>query len=79
MRWDVARRLGQHEVAAKASATDDRGWSDSRGRLCYKQRCVNAHSQFHGIATRYDKTARAFLSMLRIGAAKLQIKAVNTA
>ena len=42
-------------------------------------RCVNALKQFHGTATRYDKTTRAFLSMLCIGAAKLWIKAVNTA
>ena len=53
-------------------------------REAYKQRnlnkrYVNALKQFRGIATRYDKTARAFLSMLCIGAAKLRIKAVNTA
>jgi len=35
--------------------------------------------QFRRIATRYEKTARAYLSMLCIAAAKLWIKTVNTA
>ena len=42
------------------------------------ERCVNALKQFRRIATRYEKTARAFLSMLCIAAAKLWIKTVNT-
>ena len=43
------------------------------------ERCVNALKQFRRIATRYEKTARAYLSMLSIGAARLWIKTVNTA
>jgi transposase len=43
------------------------------------ERCVNALKHFRRIATRHEKTARAFLSMLCIGAAKLWIKTVNTA
>ena len=43
------------------------------------ERCVNALKQFRRIATRYEKTARAFLSMLCIGSASLWIKTVNTA
>ena len=43
------------------------------------ERCVNRLKQFRRIATRYEKTARAFLSMLCIAAAKLWIKIVNTA
>jgi transposase len=43
------------------------------------ERCVNALKQCRRIATRYEKTARAFLSMLCIGAARLWIKTVNTA
>ena len=43
------------------------------------ERCVNALKHFRRIATRYEKTARAFLSMLCIGAARLWIKTVNTA
>jgi transposase len=42
------------------------------------ERCVNALKQFRRIATRYEKTARAFLSMLSIGAARLWIKTINT-
>jgi transposase len=43
------------------------------------ERCVNALKQFRRIATRYEKTARAFLSMLCLAAARLWIKTVNTA
>jgi len=43
------------------------------------ERCVNALKQVRRIATRYEKTARAFLSMLCIRAARLWIKTVNTA
>lgn len=53
-------------------------------RAAYKrrnliERCVNRLKQFRRIATRYEKTARAFLSMLCIAAARLWIKTVNTA
>ena len=43
------------------------------------ERCVNRLKQFRRIATRCEKTARAYLSMLCIAAAKLWIKTVNTA
>src|SRR6266516_1898128 len=43
------------------------------------ERCVNRLKQFRRIATRYEKTARAYLSMLCVAAAKLWIKTVNTA
>ena len=43
------------------------------------ERCVNRLKQFRRIATRYEKTARAYLSMLCVTAAKLWIKTVNTA
>jgi transposase len=42
-------------------------------------RRVNRLKQFRRIATRYEKTARAFASMLCIAAARLWIKTVNTA
>ena len=42
------------------------------------ERCVNRLKQLRRIATRYEKTARAFLSMLCIGPARLWIKTVNT-
>jgi transposase len=43
------------------------------------ERCVNRLKQFRRLATRYEKTARAYLSMLCIAAARLWIKTVNTA
>ena len=43
------------------------------------ERCVNRLKQFRRIATRYEKTARAYLSRLCIAAARLWIKTVNTA
>jgi transposase len=43
------------------------------------ERCVNRLKQFRRIATRYEKTARAFLSMLCLASAKLRLKTVNTA
>jgi transposase len=43
------------------------------------ERCVNRLKQFRRIATRYEKTARAYLSMPSIAAARLWIKTVNTA
>jgi len=43
------------------------------------ERCVNRLKQFRRIATRYEKTARAFVSMLCIAAARTWIKTVNTA
>ena len=42
------------------------------------ERCVNRLKQFRRIATRYEKTARAYLSMLSFAAAMLWIKTVNT-
>ncbi len=52
-------------------------WPLLLGRLI--ERCVNRLKQFRRIATRYEKTARAYLSMLCVAAAKLWIKTVNTA
>jgi transposase len=42
------------------------------------ERCVNRLKQFRRIATRYEKTARAYLSMLRIASTMLWLKTVNT-
>src|ERR1700720_4194125 len=43
------------------------------------ERCVKRLKQFRRIATRYEKTARAYLSMLSIAVARLWLKTVNTA
>ena len=42
------------------------------------ERCVSRLEQFRRIATRYEKTVRAYLSMLCIAAARLWIKTINT-
>jgi transposase len=41
------------------------------------ERCVNCLKKFRRIATRYEKTARAYLSILGIAAARLWIKTVR--
>jgi transposase len=43
------------------------------------ERCVNRLKQFRRIATRYEKTARAYLSMLCIASTMLWVKTVNAA
>ena len=43
------------------------------------ERCVNRLKQFRRIATRYEKTARAYLSMLCIASTLIWIKTVNAA
>jgi transposase len=54
----------------------DRGAYKRRNLI---ERCVNQLKQFRRIATRYEKTARAYLSMLCLAATRLRIKTVNTA
>jgi len=54
----------------------DRGAYKRRNLI---ERCVNQLKQFRRIATRYEKTARAYLSMLCLAATRLWIKTVNTA
>jgi transposase len=43
------------------------------------ERCVNRLKQFRRIATRYEKTARVYLSMLCIASSLIWIKTVNAA
>jgi len=43
------------------------------------ERLVNKLKQYRRIATRYEKTARSYLSMVSLGAILLWIKFVNTA
>jgi transposase len=54
----------------------DRGAYKRRNLI---ERCVNRLKQFRRIATRYEKTARAYLSMLCLAATRLWMKTVNTA
>jgi transposase len=77
----LVARLGTGEFAIFGEALRELTKYD---REAYKrrnliERCINRLKQFRRIATRYEKTARAFVSMLCIAAARLRIKTVNTA
>jgi transposase len=79
IRDDLKGRVIEPVIPPKSNRTEPIGYD----REAYKrrnliERCVNALKQSRRIATRYEKTAKAFLSMLCIGAAKLWIKTVNT-
>ena len=60
----------------KATIDYDRAAYKRHNRIA---RCVNRLKQLRRIATRYEKTARAYLSMLCLAAARLWIKIVSTA
>jgi transposase len=53
--------------------------SNRKTPIEYNREAYKRRKQFRRIATRYEKTARAYLSMLCIAAARLWIKTVNTA
>jgi hypothetical protein len=80
---DVRNNLEPRAPLSALSRRDHRKTPKDYDRDHYKrrnliERCVNRLTQCRRIATRYEKTARAFLSMLCIAAAKLWIKTVNT-
>ena len=80
IRGDLAARGIEPVIPArsnrKTSITYDREAYKRRNLI---ERCVNRLKQFRRVATRYEKTARAFVSMLCIAATRLWIKTVNTA
>jgi transposase len=80
IRSDLAKRGIEPVIPPRSNRTTpteyDREASKRRNLIA---RCVNRLKQFRRIATRYEKTARAFISMLCIAAARLWIKTVNTA
>jgi transposase len=76
--------LAEHGIVSVIPPRSNRGVSIEYDREAYKrrnliERCVNRLKQFRRIATRYEKTARAYLSMLCIASALIWIKTVNTA
>src|SRR6266567_2088595 len=80
--YDALMQL--HEIEPANPPRSNRKTPIEYDREAYKrrnliERCVNRLKQFRRIATRYEKTARAYLSMLCVAAAKLWIKTVNTA
>jgi transposase len=78
IRTDLAKRgpVIPPRSNRKAMIDDDREAYKRRNLI---ERCVNRLKQFRRIATRYEKTAGAYLSMLCIAATRLWIKTVNTA
>jgi transposase len=80
IRGDLAKRGIEPVIPPRSNRKEQIDYD----RQAYKrrnliERCVNRLKQFRRIATRYEKTARAYLSMLCIAAARLWIKTVNTA
>jgi transposase len=80
----IREDLAERGIEAVIPPRSNRSIQIEYDREVYKnrnlvERCVNRIKQFRRIATRYEKTARAYLSMLSIAAAMLWIKTVNTA
>ena len=80
IRNDLAKRGIEPVIPPRSNRTTPIEYD----RVAYRrrnpiERCVNRLKQFRRIATRYEKTARAYLSMLCIAAARLWIKTFNTA
>jgi transposase len=80
IRGDLAKRGIEPVIPPRSNRKEQINYD----RQAYKrrnliERCVNRLKPIRRIATRYEKTARAYLSMLCIAAARLWIKTVNTA
>jgi transposase len=80
IRSDLAKRGIEPVIPPRSNRTKPIDYD----RKAYKrrnliERCVNRLKQFRRIATRYEKTARAYLSMLGLAATRLWMKTVNTA
>jgi transposase len=82
----VHAALGESNVVAHVTGRRVRCVQNriERDHEAYKRRnliepCVNSLEQFRRIATRYEKTARAYLSKLCIAAARLWTKTINAA
>ena len=81
---DIRNDLADRGIEPVIPPRSNRKTTIEYDREAYKRRnlikrCVNRLKQFRRIATRYEKTARAYLSMPSIAAARLWIKTVNTA
>jgi transposase len=81
---DIRHDLVERGIEPVITPRSNRNTQIEYDREAYKrrnliERCVNRLKQFRRIATRYEKTARAYLSMLCIAAARLWIRTVNTA
>jgi transposase len=80
IRDDLAKRGIEPVIPPRSNRKEPIDYDrDAYKRRNLIERCVNRLKQFRRIATRYEKTARAYLSMLSIAASRLWIKTVNTA
>jgi transposase len=80
IRADLAKRGIAPVIPPRSNRNEQIDYDrDAYKRRNLIERCVSRLKQFRRIATRYEKTARAYLSMLSIAAARLWIKTVNTA
>ena len=76
---DIRRDLTDRGIEPVIPPRSNRNMPIDYDREAYKrrnlvERCVSRLKQFRRIATRYEKTARAYLSMLCIAAARLWMK-----
>jgi transposase len=80
IRNDLAKRAIEPVIPPRSNRDELIGYDrEAYKRRNLVERCFNRLKQFRRVATRYEKTARAFLSMLCIAAVTLWLKTVNTA
>lgn len=80
IRVDLRDRSIKAVIPPRANRTEDIPYDKKLYRLRNLiERLVNKLKQNRRIATRYEKTAQSFLSMVMLGAILLWIKFVNTA
>ena len=79
IRVDLRDRAVKAVIPPRANRTEDIRYDKKLYRLRNLiERLVNKLKQYRRIATRYEKTARSYLSMVVLGAIQLWIKFVNT-
>ena len=79
IRADLRDRSIKAVIPPRANRTEDIRYNKKLYRLRNLiERLVNKLKQYRRIATRYEKTARSYLSMVMLGAIQLWIKFVNT-
>jgi transposase len=80
IRNDLAKRGIEPVIPPRSNRTTPIKYDrEAYKRRNLMERCVTQLKQFRRIATRYEKTARAYPSMLSIAAARFWIKTVNAA
>lgn len=79
IRVDLRDRDVKAVIPPRANRTEEIRYDKKLYRLRNLiERLVNKLKQYRRIATRYEKTARSYLSMVLLGAIRLWIRFVNT-